>query len=64
MTTNKLTIVTFINRDHHGRDCMVVRCISTDSINALHHLCCELDFFAHGEVYLIQPYVLKFISDL
>jgi hypothetical protein len=42
---------------------MVVGFITTYAISAYHHLCC--DFESHsGEVYAIQQYVIKFLSDL
>ena len=52
-----------LTRDSHGRDRMVVGFITTYAISAYHHLCC--DFESHsGEVYAIQQYVIKFLSDL
>ena len=52
-----------LTRGSHGRDRMVVGFITTYAISAYHHLCC--DFESHsGEVYAIQQYVIKFLSDL
>jgi hypothetical protein len=46
-----------------GRDHMIVGYITTYAISAYHHECCK--FESHpGEVYLIQYYVIKFVSDL
>ena len=42
---------------YHGRDCMVVRFTTTCALSAYRHLSCEYD--PHGEVYLIQQYVIK-----
>jgi len=46
-----------------GRDRIVVGFITTYAISAYHHLLCELES-RPGEVYSIQHYVIKFISDL
>jgi hypothetical protein len=48
---------------HHGLDCLVVEFTITFAINAYHHKSCEFKS-AHGKVYLIQHYVIKFVSDL
>ena len=45
------------------RDCMVVRFITTYAIIAYHHWCYEFEFHS-GEVYPIQHYVIKFVSNL
>ena len=44
-------------------DCMVVRFITTYAISAYHHLFCEFEYRT-GEVYSIQHYAIKFVSDL
>jgi len=46
-----------------GRDCMVVGLTTTYAISAYHHLSCKFESRS-GEVYLIQHYVTKFVSDL
>jgi len=46
-----------------GRDCMVVGFITTYVISAYHRLSCEFES-RPGEVYSIQHYVIKFVSDL
>ena len=48
---------------HHGRDHMAVGFITTCAIRSYHHLV-VISNTAHGEVYLIQHYVIKFVSDL
>ena len=45
-----------------GHDRMIVGFINTCAINAYHHLC-EFEPRS-GEVYSIQHYVIKFVSDL
>ena len=45
------------------RDRMVVRFMTTYAISAYHHLFCEFEYRS-GEVYLIQHYAIKFVSDL
>ena len=47
----------------HGHDCMVVRFTSTSASSAYHCLNCEFESHS-GEVYLIQHYVIKFVSAL
>jgi hypothetical protein len=42
---------------------MVVGFTTTYVINAYHHSCCEFESCS-GEVYSIQHYVIKFVSDL
>jgi hypothetical protein len=44
-------------------DRMVVGFMTTCAISAYHHYSCELNSI-HGEVYSIQHYVIKFVSDL
>ena len=44
-------------------DCMVVRFTATSAISAYHHWSCEFESCS-GEVYSIQQYVIKFVSDL
>ena len=51
------------NADRHGGDHMVVEFITTYAMSAYHHLCCEFESRS-GEVYSIQHYVIKFVSDL
>ena len=45
------------------RDCMVIGFITTLAISANYHESCEFEPL-HGEVYSIQHYVIKFVSDL
>ena len=51
-------------RERRGRDRMVVRFITVYAIIAFHHYKAVSSFPAHGEVYSIQHYVIKFVSDL
>jgi hypothetical protein len=44
-------------------DHMVVGFLTTYVISASHHLCCEFESRS-GEVYSIQCYVIKFVSDV
>jgi hypothetical protein len=46
-----------------GRDRMVVGFTTTYAISAYHHWCCKFESRS-GEVYSIQCYVIKFVSDL
>ena len=46
-----------------GRNGMIVEFITTYAISAYHHLRCEFGPRS-GEVYSIQHYVIKFVSDL
>jgi len=46
-----------------GRDPMVVGFTTTYAISAYHHLRCECEPRS-DEMYSIQPYVIKFVSDL
>ena len=46
-----------------GRDRMVVGCTTTYAISAYHYLHCEFEPRS-DEVYSIQHYVIKFVSDL
>ena len=48
---------------HHGHDRMVDGCTTTFAINAYHAKVVSLNP-TDGEVYLIQHYVIKFVSDL
>ena len=48
---------------HHGHDRMVVGFTTTCAISAYHHKRFEFEFRS-GEVYSIQHYVIKFVSDL
>jgi len=45
-----------------GHDRMVVGFTTTYTIGAYHHLSCEFESRS-GEVYSIQHYVIKFVSD-
>ena len=42
---------------------MLVGFTTTYAISAYHHKCCEFEPYS-GEVYSIQYYVIKFVSDL
>jgi hypothetical protein len=53
----------FQNTVLHGRDRMVVGFTIIYAISAYHHKRCEFESCS-GEVYLIQHYVIKFVSDL
>ena len=46
-----------------GRDRMVVGFSTTSAISTYHHWSCEFESRS-GEVYSIQHYVIKFVSDL
>jgi hypothetical protein len=50
-------------RGRRGRHRMVVGFTTTNAINAYHHYRCEFESQS-GEVYSIQHYVIKFVSDL
>jgi len=50
-------------RGRHGHDHMVVEFTTTYVISAYHHWHCKF-VSRSGEVYLIQHYVIKFVSDL
>ena len=50
-------------RGRRGRDRMVVGFTTTCTISACHHFSCEFESRS-GEVYSIQHYVIKFVSDL
>jgi hypothetical protein len=54
---------TMIFRGRRARDRMVVEFITTYAISAYHHWSCEFESRT-GEVYLIQHYVIMFVSDL
>ena len=45
------------------RDRVVVGFTTTYAISAYNHWCCEFELHS-GEVYSIQHYVIKFVSDL
>ena len=50
-------------RDRHGRDWMIVGITTTCAISAYHHSRCG--FESHpGEMYSMQNYEIKFVSDL
>ena len=46
-----------------GRDNMVVGFTNTYAISEYHHLCCEFESRS-GEMYSIQHYVIKLVSDM
>ena len=46
-----------------NRDCMVVRFTTTCEISAYHHLRCEFESRS-AELYLIQHYMIKFVTDM
>jgi len=46
-----------------GCDRMLVGFIATYAVNGYHHSCCEFESHS-GEVYPIQHYVIKLVSDL
>ena len=50
-------------RDHRSHDHMVVGFTTTCVLGAYHHLSCEFDY-ADGDEYLIQHYMIKFVSGL
>ena len=52
-----------IPRGCHGCDRMVVGFTTTCAISTYHHWSCEFESCS-GEVYSIQHYVMKFVSDL
>ena len=54
-------ILQFLYRGHRGRDRMIVGITTANTISAYHHTSCES---GSGELYSIQHYVIKFISDL
>ena len=54
---------TMIFRGRRARDRMVVEFITTYAISAYHHWSCEFESRT-GEAYLIQHYVIMFVSDL
>ena len=58
-----LWFFSFFLRGRHGRDCMVVGFTTIYAISAYHHQHCEYKPNS-GEVYSIQHYVIKFVSDL
>ena len=51
------------NRGRRGHDRMVVGFTTIYSIGAYHHTRCEFESWS-GEVYSVQHYVIKFVSDL
>ena len=50
-------------RGCHGCDRMVVGFTTTCAISAYHHYSCEFEP-RYGEVYSLQHYVIKFVSDV
>jgi hypothetical protein len=58
-------LISIMSRDHHGHDRMVVRFTTTYSMQSVPITTNVVSFNpVHGEVYSIQHYVMKFISDL
>ena len=57
------TISQLVKECCHGRDLMEIGFTTTCAISAYHHSSCEFESRS-GEVYLIQHYVIKFVSDL
>jgi len=53
----------FFPRGRRGRDRMVVVFTTTYAFNVYHHWSCEFEPRS-DEVYSIQHYVIKFVSDL
>jgi hypothetical protein len=49
--------------DHRGSDRMVVGFTTTYAISSYHHKSCKFESCL-GEVYSIQHYAIKFVSDL
>jgi len=47
---------------HRGRDLMAVGFTTTYAISAYHHKCCEFESRS-SELYSIQHYMIKFVSD-
>ena len=60
---NKIVSYIYNLQCFHGRDHTVDGFITTCAISAYHHWSCEFESYT-GEVYLIQYYVIKFVSDL
>jgi hypothetical protein len=56
-----ITFSLFSSRGHRGHDWIVVEFITTYGIGTYHH--CEFESRS-GDVYSIQHYVIKFVSDL
>jgi hypothetical protein len=54
---------TFDGRGRCGNDRILVGCTTTCAISAYHHQRCELESRT-GEMYSIQHYVIKFVSDV
>jgi hypothetical protein len=50
-------------RGRRGHVCMVVGFTTAYAISAYHHLRCKFKYHS-GEVFSIQHYVIKFVSDL
>ena len=57
------TILPFTHTGHRGRDRMVVRFTTICAISAYHTKVVSLNPI-HGEVYSLQHYMIKFVSDL
>ena len=56
-------MMSFELRCRRGRDRMVVGSLATYVISVYHHQCCEFQSRS-AEVYSIQHYVIKLVSDL
>jgi len=52
-----------MNWSQHVRDRMVVGFLTTHAVSVYHHKRCEFESLS-GDVYSIQHYVLKLVSDL
>ena len=63
MKTRVLFLSPTEKRGHRGRDHIVVGFTTTYAISAYHHKRCEFESRS-GDVYSIQHYVIKFVSDL
>ena len=64
VNTLYIYIIVNYNRDRHGHDHMIVGFITIYTIDP-HHLTKSVRLNpAHSEVYLIQHYVIKFVSEL
>ena len=56
-------MLSFEIRGHRGRDRMVVGSLTTYATSVYHRQCCEFQSRS-AEVYSIQHYVIKLVSDL
>ena len=55
------TVKLVLDFGRRSSDCLVVGCTTTCAISAYHH---KSSNPAHDDVYSIQHYVIKFVSDL